>query len=407
MLRHSLIAALLITSGFSFASTARAELPEGLMYSDYDAYFELNNTEEQQGNRRVDAGWYLEFEGKLFGDNIPVDSGLKYVLKQGRRVLASVECNARLRQRPNYNFDEGVPGMMEVRQCDDDDQKSKVVGDVTIEVYFIDGNDGSESLVRTHTIGVRRFERANRADQYYIVHNGEVISNVIHEYRRNERNATNAASMSNDYVGLFTWVAETESNGTEPDGDDFSRDLGVRCRVNGEALPTTFEPRVHSVRDRHMAVMASWGDGRQNERNQYYYDQYHIVMPITMTGGSELPGAARIEEHPGEWECDIRHVRTVIRTIKFTVVDGHIQPHPEETAGGVQLPARHHLAGISIPADSEAETRVDPSTAQHGPFFGVGWATDEGRALANGLPTIGEAHLPGEPRVRASRRRRR
>ena len=74
------------------AGTARADVPDGLMYSDFDAYFELENEETRdRNNRPVDAGWYLEFEARLYGDDIPVDSGLKYVVKQGRRVLATIE----------------------------------------------------------------------------------------------------------------------------------------------------------------------------------------------------------------------------------------------------------------------------------------------------------------------------
>jgi hypothetical protein len=392
------------------AGTAHADVPEGLMYSDFDAHFELENEEERdRNNRPVDAGWYLEFTAKLFGDDIPVDSGLKYVLKKGRRTLATVECTARLRQRPNYDYPEGVPGIMEVGRCKDDDQLTKATGEVTIEVHFINGDDDSTTLIRTHTIFVRKFDRVRRASQYYIAHNGEIATAVVHEFLEGERNATNARNMRNNYVGLFTWVAESESNGVQPDGDDWARDLGVRCSVNGERLPTTFDPRVSTVRDHNLRIMASWGEGRQNERNQYDMQLFHIVLPITMGDeNSRLPNAAVLEEHPGDWECQIRHGREVHRTIAFSVADGHIQPHAEETVdGGVQLPTRHHLATITVAEDNDMETRVSPDHAARGPFYGVGWKSDEGRAMASGLPTIGEADLPGEPRSRRRRRRRR
>ena len=394
----------------SLATTAHADVPEGLMYSDFDAHFELENEEETgRNNQRVDAGWYLKFTAKLFGDDIPVDSGLKYVVKQGRRTLATVECTARLAQRPNYSFEEGVPGYMDVGRCKDDDQLTKATGEVTIEVHFINGDDDSTTLIRTHTIFVRKFDRVRRASQYYIVHNGEIATAMIHEFIGGERNANNSRNMGNNYVGLFTWVAEAESNGTEPSGDDWARDLNVRCSVNGERLPTTYDSQVNTVRDHNLRIMASWGEGRQNERNQYDMQLFHIVLPITMGDESDrLPNAAVLEDHPGNWECQIRHGRKVHRTIAFAVADGHIQPHPEETAeGGVQLPMRHHLATISIERDNDLETRVSPAHAARGPFWGLGWKSAEGRAMAAALPTIGEADLPGEPRGRGGRRGRR
>ncbi|MAT26899.1 MAG: hypothetical protein CMN29_18435 [Sandaracinus sp.] len=406
MHRHTLIGALaLLAFG---AGTARAELPEGVFYNDFDAYFELENTEESRNGQRVDAGWYLEFDATLVGDEIPVDSGLKYVLKQGRRTLATVLCDARLRQRhTGYDYEEGVPGLMEGRGCEDDDETTQATGEITIEVYFIDGNDDSETLVRTHTIEVRKFARVRRASQYYIVHNGEILSAVIHEFRRSERNATNARNMRNDYVGLFLWMAEQDSNGVRPDGPDLGNDLRVRCSVDGERIPTTFDPRVNHVRDRRVDVMASWGEGRQDERDRYAFEQFHIVLPITMGEDSQLPGAARLEEHPGQWECELRQQRETIRTIRFTVADGHIQPHPEEAAeGGVQLPERLHLVDMRLPRESPIETRVDGRAARRGPFFGVGWHTDEGRAMVRALPRIGEAFLPGERRRRGRRGRR-
>jgi len=404
--RHITLGALALAA--AFAGTAHADLPEGLEYSDFDAYFELENEEERdRNNRPVDAGWYLEFEGRIYGDGIPIDSGLKYVVKQGRRTLATVECNAQLRQRPNYHFPDGVPGYMELRRCKDDDQLTKATGEVTIEVYFINGDDDSTSLIRTHTIFVRKFDKVRAASEYYIVHNGEIATAVIHERGVHGRNAANAHNMSNNYVGLFVWVAEADDNGVQPDADDWTRDLGVRCSVDGERLPTTFEPRTREVRNRGVRVMASWGEGRQNERNQYDIRQYHIVLPITMGGENRrLPNSAALEDHPGQWECLLRHGRQVARTIRFTVADGHIQPHPEEVAeNGVRLQPGIHLATMTIAEDADRETRISPAHAARGPFFGLGWQSEEGRAMAAGLPTIGEADLPGEPRSRRRRRR--
>ena len=190
---------------------------------------------------------------------------------------------------------------MEVGRCEDDDQLTQATGEVTIEVHFINGNDDSTTLIRTHTIFVRKFDRVRRASQYYIALNSEIATAVIHEFDYGERNLTDARSMRNNYVGLFTWVAEAEDNGVQPEGDDWQRDLGVRCSVDGERLPTTYDPQVSTTRGRAVRVMASWGEGRQNERNQYDMKQYHIVLPITFgEESSRLPNAAVLEDHPGQ-----------------------------------------------------------------------------------------------------------
>ncbi|MEM9069441.1 MAG: hypothetical protein AAGE52_13085 [Myxococcota bacterium] len=386
----------------ALVGTAHADVPEGLMYSDFDAYFIL----ESESSGREDEGWYLKFNARLYGDGIPSDSGLRYVVKQGRRTLATVECNGDLRQRPRYNFEEGVPGYMDVGRCKDDDQLTKAVGDITIEVYFINGDDDSTALVRTHNIVVRRFDKVRRAPEYYLVLNGEVATAMLHEYIGSERNPTSAPRTNVNYVGLYTWVAESESNGVQPDGDDWARDINVRCSVNGERLPTDARANTRTIRDRGTRVMASWGEGRQNERNQYDFQLFHVRLPITFGSdtGRHLPGAANMDEHPGQWECQIRHGRQVHRTVRFVVADGRIQPHPEQTAGGVFLAPRTNLATITVTENSH-ETRVSPDHAARGPFFGVGWTSDEGRAMAEGLPAIGEADLPGEPRARRRRRR--
>ncbi|MEM6954967.1 MAG: hypothetical protein AAF645_04735, partial [Myxococcota bacterium] len=135
-------------------ASARADVPEGVFYSDHDAYFNLENT----NSGREDTGWYVEVRAVMYGDNIPADSGFKYILKQGRRTLATFMCDASFQQRHlGTNLEEGQLGRMTTERCSNRDNKLQVVGEVQAEVYFINGDDDSETLVRTHNLGVRSF----------------------------------------------------------------------------------------------------------------------------------------------------------------------------------------------------------------------------------------------------------
>lgn len=385
---------------------AKAELPEGVFFSDHDAFYNIEST--QSG--REDTGWYVEARAVLYGDNIPADSGFKFVLKQGRRTLATIVCDADLDQRHlGTNLAEGQLGKMTTETCRNRENPLQVVGDIVSEVYFINGDDDSETLVRTHTLGVRSFERANNARQYYIEFNAGVVSSVVHECpkTRNRGLCLSSApdSSSYGYVGVFMWLAETRHNGLAPSGPQWGREMRVRCSVDGERVQTTRNERWVTATRRATQVMASTGAGRQDERDQYRFEEVHFRLPITI--GEPFDGMARIEDHPGQWECDIRQERTVIRTFRFEVADGHILPHAEEVAGHVHLPPGGHLAQTVIPADAAMETRISPAAVARGPFFGIGWQTDEGRAMMEALPTIGTAQLAGEPRARRGRRGRR
>ncbi|MEM9860829.1 MAG: hypothetical protein AAF938_04385 [Myxococcota bacterium] len=385
-------------------ASARADVPEGVFYSDHDAYFNLENT----NSGREDTGWYVEVRAVMYGDNIPADSGFKYILKQGRRTLATFMCDASFQQRHlGTNLEEGQLGRMTTERCSNRDNKLQVVGEVQAEVYFINGDDDSETLVRTHNLGVRSFERVNASRQYYIEFNGGLVSSVVHECVRTRMPALclsgAARSQSFGYVGVFLWLAETRHNGQRPSAGRWGSNMRVRCSVDGERLQTTRNDRGVDATRRATYVMASTGAGRQDERDHYRFEEVHVRLPITV--GEPFDGMARLEDHPGQWQCDIRQDRQVIRSIRFQVADGHIVPHAEETAGNVHLPPGGHLAEMTIPEDAAMETRVSPDAGERGPFFGVGWATDEGRAIGTNLPTIGTAQLAGQPRARRRGRR--
>ncbi|MFK8002720.1 MAG: hypothetical protein AB8H86_24255, partial [Polyangiales bacterium] len=57
---------------------------------------------------------------------------------------------------------------------------------------------------------------------------------------------------------------------------------------------------------------------------------------------------------------------------------------------------------MRFPDAPTIETRLSPRETRRGPFFGVGWQTDEGRAMGAAVPSVGASRLGA--RVRRRRR---
>lgn len=96
-----------------------------------------------------------------------------------------------------------------------------------------------------------------------------------------------------------------------------------------------------------------------------------------------------IDEHPGNWECEWRLNRDVLRTFRFTVgADGRVQPHPEQNAG-LELGANMFFAEMEIPAKGTGlDSRVHRNSVNRGAFLGRGFKSPKGKALVRKLPNV-------------------
>ena len=101
-----------------------------------------------------------------------------------------------------------------------------------------------------------------------------------------------------------------------------------------------------------------------------------------------------LEQHDGAWECQWRIERDVVRTWRWTVgADGHIVPHAEQGAGLSLGPNAFFVETVLPSAASPVDVRVERDAVLTRAFFGRGWQTDAGRALAGLVADVGEAAL--------------
>jgi len=96
-----------------------------------------------------------------------------------------------------------------------------------------------------------------------------------------------------------------------------------------------------------------------------------------------------IDDHPGNWECEWRLNRDVLRTFRFTVgEDGRVVPHPEQSAG-LELGPNIFLVETEIPAKGTGlDSRVHRNSVNRGAFLGRGFKSPKGKALVRKLPNV-------------------
>jgi len=380
---------------------ARAELPAGVRYDDGFARFVATN-------HHAEEKWFLTSSARLLGTGVPRGSAFKFVVKKGRRVLATTVCEGKLNSRGRS---EGPPDRFLVGQCIDREQPITVAGALEVEVRFIDDTTGSETVLRTHPLDVRTVRRQrlggqDAASHFFVNLHAEAAAMLIEQVPMHQRRSGaeaggrpgSAADRNNVYV---SWVRS-------PDGN--LRDMTLRCTADGAPVDLGSDDTARAV--------SGHGDEPQTVtqvlkvRGQVNVEQEDIgwvwdvvQLPLTFgTGdGAEWTQYTNMDAHPGRWECLLRRPdRRVVRRFAFMVgPDGRIQPHAEERAGLVLHPDTHLADGV-IPEDSPVDARTDPAQTRRGAFFGRAWATPEGRAIGAGVPAIGEPY----PSTARSRRRR-
>jgi len=105
-----------------------------------------------------------------------------------------------------------------------------------------------------------------------------------------------------------------------------------------------------------------------------------------------------IDEHPGQWQCSWLDGTTVLRTWRWTVgADGQTQAHAETTGGHLTFGPNAFLVSTQIPSGGTVyDTRLHRSSVVENAFYGWGWSTDAGRALAAAVADHG-AMAPPQP----------
>ncbi len=405
----------------SGAASVLADVPEGLVYDDAFTFYEIENHETHEDGRAVDEGWELKGHFRVFGAVAP-RSSFKMVIKQGRRTLGETVCEGSLVNQHNTTAD--GPVAFQTTNCRDRSQRVTQTGDVTVDVILVDDNTDEEHLLRTHSLKVLTATRVRGngdpdSPHHYVDRNSEVLGSILHlQPNRGDPYFGPVGGRNLDTFDGTNVVTVTMN--AHPDRDHWrvSSQTHLRCKVNGERIEIQRD-QVTGTQVRMVYVVHSHDRGRRDEREDVGFRQYVIRLPLSFRSTMVAQTHERwyplaeerldqsltyLDQHPGSWECQWRAGRDVLRTWRWTVGDdGHVQPHPEQ-ANGLTFGPNAYLVETEIPSDSGHDVRLHRRSVQRGAWYGRGWSTDEGRAMAGAVPNVGE---PSPPQPRARRRRRR
>ncbi|MBX3249373.1 MAG: hypothetical protein KF901_19505 [Myxococcales bacterium] len=391
MMQPVRMAGLALALTIAMGQTTTAQLPEDLRYDHAATLFNANSFAEARDGRRVDMGWALRIHSaridRLSDREIARDSVMKFVIKKGAQTLGQTICRVGF-----------PPGHIQTlgSNCEQRDQRIREHGELTVEVYFVDGANDREYLAATHTIHVVQYGTARGngepgENQYYVSASANLPVGVIVQ---NRAGATYIVSSNYNEVVLVLWSAHPSQNldGSGPRERPFgSSTARLVCSVNGERVAIE-DSQIRQNADGFVAATRSWGQARRDEQEAYDVRRFALRLPLTW-GDRPLPNRLNLDAHPGRYECEIQNSsREVLRTISFTVADGQIQPHPEQ-ATGLTLAQGAHLVEMRFPGSVTYETRLSRATAARGAFYGRPWQSPEARAMFDAVPNVGQPDM--------------
>lgn len=292
-------------------------------------------------------------------------SPLRLVLKQNGKELYSHTCNLA-----------GRTGT-QTQACVARNSSIAETGLFNVEAFL------DEKLLRTYKIDVRKTTKQNnRRPEFYIQRHADAAVAYL------SKNISNILFLNMVYSPIDDY------------GKTFGYHFSLKCSANGS--PVEFSDKVVGFRQAQNKVANGFSEIRDPkagiQRDTIRFDQMAIQLPLTLgpalntsfAPGRGWPDAAKT---PGKWQCDIVGDKTneAFRTIRFEVAGGSIIPHPEQRTGNVNLDKDKWLIDMEIPkGGSEIDKRLLPSP-NDGLFFGIPWATAEGKAMAGRMPKKGEA----------------
>ncbi len=326
-----------------------------------DAATDFTATTVTQSHK--DVGWYpvpnIEFLG-----NVPRRSAIRLSVKKGGNELYAHRCELA-----------GGTGK-KTQACYDRTKSIAETGPMDVEVYFIDGDSGTESLARRYKIDARRAPKADDAPADFYIH------------RHGDAAVAFLSRQANGVLFLNTFFSPME------DADDvFGYSPFLRCSVNG----TPADLGQAMINPRHGPIFNAFLSGRKANRTVYRdyirFDRTNFQLPLTLN--RSFAKSFEVTKAPGAWECRIigDKDRTVFRTIRFEVTgDGSIVPHPEQRSGNVNLAPDGYMIDVEIPAGgSTLDKRLLPMP-NAGLFYGIPWSTPEGKAMAARVPKKGDPY---------------
>ena len=392
------------------AESAHAQLPSGLRYDDGFAHFYVTDRGTTEGTQQV-SRYNLFASARILGTGIAPNSAFEFVVRQGTREVGRFTCNGSPGWR-TARLPETPADSLFVADCANRDSFYTVDGVLTVEVAFIDDRTDARTLVRTHTVDVRRLSRARGngqpdRDDFVVNAHAEIGAVLLETVSAGRRSMYAALSGSGggDTISLNTVMLYVPRSSPTSPGS-----LQLRCSVNGERIElpfaTLFANEGTNIDQRRYVGTEGRYVNRQVVGEYLHFRTDGFVLPLTF--GTPETGASdrvNLSAHTGSWECELRAAdRSVFRTIRFVVTAEGVAPHAEEGAG-LSLPEGVHLVDAVVPSEGALDERTDPAAARAGAFYGRAWATDVGRTAHASIPARGEAYPPSARRSASTIRR--
>lgn len=351
-----------------------------------------------QNNIPYSTGWVLKSHVRVFGD-YPNRSAIKLVVTKAGKTIATTRCEVDIYHKGPNDLDDSY---MWTNECWRKDTATKEVGNFDVQVFTVNGDTDEEKLVRTYKIEVRTVDHVLAGQQpgvappdYFIPRHAEAPVSFV--FLR-----------PSGHTSYFEFGSRPERSGANHvelyfnlSPSDIGRDLPhgyMRCSVDGKRLsmpgPMPYADQAISQVERNFIVIYQDRLAPQYKRGTEYRDEIGFRMvrlhaPLTW-GRVRDTNRLALEDYPGNWECSLMNNGEVWRTWRWKIgANGMPELHPEQK-GNVNLYFNSFIVDMEIPAGgSPLDKRLDPAATAKGFFYGMPWASAEGRAMAARLPKKG------------------
>src|SRR5687767_4623667 len=352
--------------------TVQAAAPAGIIIDDGYTFFRLRGKKDYVDGKPIDMGWSLLSQLRVVGPTIPQRSSFKIVVLKAGQPVATTRCEGGV---PVVPSNEARPPFLPMTgYCYDDKQLVKGDGKFGVAVYYVDGNDDSERLVRNYEIDVRKVDRVRGTvtspqpdvPNYYISRHSEVLSSIL--YLRPASAAPYVGDTRPDTFGENR-VEIVYNTSTTDEGQGIGGEHSfLRCSVDGQKIELKSDrvrnhrPSSRDYQEIHTDRLAAEFKRGSEYKDEINVRQYYVVLPLTWGRQGVYQNFNKLEEHPGRWECTYREGVNVVRTWRWTVrPDGSVAPHPEEASAGLSFYPGGHLVETEIPAGgSFIDRRIYP-----------------------------------------------
>jgi hypothetical protein len=408
------------TSDAESGNNSRQSSNRQMLMDDGFTFFDAEPVKEYDSKISLekDIGWYLKSSLRIIG-TVPKRSAFKVSVKKNGKELSAIRCEGmvytktddpnlrtpQLRAGKDLNYEDF---MTAGGRCFDEKAVIKEIGEMDVEIYFIDGESNAEKLVRKHKIDVRKATKvrgnasAPQPDvaDYYIQRHAEAA--VAIAYFSMGRNATYFGTPFDTYSTPTFRTLNIHTTFSPAEQTRLPVNPFVQCSVNGQKISLQNDKaRVTEGPRREIGIYTD-RIGAKHKTGPPYKDWVEFIdlnfqMPLFTSEGQYAKPTMKVENFQGKWECAIIENGVTFRTFRWEVGKNGILPHAEQKSGNINLFYDAALVEMEIPTGgSPIDFRLLP-LPNAGLFYGISWTSSEGKAMAGRVPKLGNPyHVPSK-----------